>query len=178
MRDYPLVEYAKSIGKNTAEFSAKDLSLFMKWWLKQKPREDLLKVTPAQRKVYEADVAAMKQWREEEKMGKNSQKMKNAATSRLSKQFDDELVGDSEIMDMEEVEEVEEVVKGNFAANSVVEGEEVVCSMELTKLDLQALLFIIDRAFADYEMDGHEYGNSLKELREGLRGIEVDIEGV
>jgi hypothetical protein len=166
---YPIVEYAHKIGKNTAEFTVNDLAAFMKWWLKQPQRRDILEATAAQRKVYEADVAAMKQWREDQKMGKNSGKMKNAATSRLPKQFNDELVGDSEIMDMTDVEEV---VEGDFAADSVVVGEEVVCSMELTRADVDALLFSISRTFEDYQMEEyHPHTISLTQLKEGLEGI-------
>lgn len=68
-------------------------------------------------------------------------------------------------------EEAEKTVKGEFAADSVVEGEEVVCSMELTKVDVTALLFAIHRVFEDYDMNGHEYGDSLTSLKEGLEGV-------
>lgn len=41
-RPFPIVEYARKIGKNTAEFTAVDLSNFMKWWMKQPLRKDLV----------------------------------------------------------------------------------------------------------------------------------------
>jgi hypothetical protein len=133
MRDFPLVEYAKKIGKNTAEFTIKDLTAFMKWWLKQQPREDLLKMASN----YKQDLAAMQAFRKRE----------------------------SE-------EEVEETVKGNVVADSVVVGEEVVCSMELTRADVEALLFSISRTFADYEMEeDHPHTISLTGLQEGLKGV-------
>lgn len=42
-RPFPIIEYARQIGKNTAEFTASDLSRFMRWWMKQPMREDLMK---------------------------------------------------------------------------------------------------------------------------------------
>ena len=39
---YPIIEYSHMIEKNTAEFTLKDFAGFMKWWMKQKPREDLM----------------------------------------------------------------------------------------------------------------------------------------
>ena len=39
---YPIIEYAHSINKNTAEFTLKDFAGFMKWWMKQPVREDLM----------------------------------------------------------------------------------------------------------------------------------------
>ena len=39
---YPIIEYAHSINKNTAEFTLKDFAGYMKWWMKQPVREDLM----------------------------------------------------------------------------------------------------------------------------------------
>ena len=39
---YPIIEYAHSINKNTAEFTLKDFAGYMKWWMKQPIREDLM----------------------------------------------------------------------------------------------------------------------------------------
>ena len=39
---YPIVEYSHIINKNTAEFTLKDFAGFMKWWIKQPVREDLM----------------------------------------------------------------------------------------------------------------------------------------
>lgn len=39
---YPIVEYAHKIGKNTAEFTASDMSRYTAWWIKQPVREDLM----------------------------------------------------------------------------------------------------------------------------------------
>lgn len=51
------------------------------------------------------------------------------------------------------------------------EESEVLCSLELTKVDIDALLFSISRTFEDYDMEGHEYGDSLSGLKEGLMGV-------
>ena len=42
MKLYPIVEYAHKIGKNTAEFTASDMSRYTAWWIKQPVREDLM----------------------------------------------------------------------------------------------------------------------------------------
>lgn len=39
---YPIVEYAHKIGKNTAEFTAKDMAAFMKWWMDQPNKENVI----------------------------------------------------------------------------------------------------------------------------------------
>ena len=39
---YPIIEYSHMIEKNTAEFTLKDFAGFMKWWMKQPVREDLM----------------------------------------------------------------------------------------------------------------------------------------
>lgn len=44
-RPFPLIEFAQSIGKNTAELTVNDLGKFMKEWIKQKPRKDLLNMS-------------------------------------------------------------------------------------------------------------------------------------
>ena len=129
MRPYPIIEYSHKIGKNTADFTLKDFALYMKWWLKEEPRKDIMEGTEAQRKTYKKDVEDMKQWRENEAMAKDN---------------------------------VEEVGS---------EGEEVVCSMELTRTDIEALIFSIERTFADYEMEeDNVYTISLKGTLEGLQG--------
>jgi hypothetical protein len=35
---YPIVEYARLIGKNTADFTVMDMEKFMKWYMSQKPK--------------------------------------------------------------------------------------------------------------------------------------------
>jgi len=153
-RLYPLIEYAHKIGKNTAELTAVDMANFMKWYMKQPPRKDLMEGTAAQRKTYNQDVAAMKQWREEEKMGKHvTKKYEEAQTSRLAERGIESPINDGE----------EEII--------IHPENEIACSMELTKKDIAALLFSISRTFEDYEMEGHEYGVSLIQLKEGLEGI-------
>lgn len=41
-RSFPIIEYAHKIKKNTAEFTVNDLVAFMKWWVKQPVRKDIL----------------------------------------------------------------------------------------------------------------------------------------
>lgn len=41
-RPFPIVEYAHKINKNTAEFTVNDLVAFMKWWVKQPVRKDIM----------------------------------------------------------------------------------------------------------------------------------------
>ena len=41
-RPLPLIEYAQSIQKNTADLTVNDLTAFMKGWMKQQPRKDIL----------------------------------------------------------------------------------------------------------------------------------------
>jgi len=64
---YPLVQFAQKIGKNTADLTVNDLVAYMKWWLKQPIRKDIVEATEAQRKVYEEDVRRTKLWREGQK---------------------------------------------------------------------------------------------------------------
>jgi len=35
---YPIVEYARLIDKNTADFTVTDMGKFMKWYMLQKPK--------------------------------------------------------------------------------------------------------------------------------------------
>jgi hypothetical protein len=151
---YPIVEYAHKIGKSTADFTVKDLAGYMKWWLKEPPRKDLMEGTEAQRKTYEADVVAMKKWRKEEEMKKyTTKKYEDAQTSRLAEHGIESPINDGK----------EEIV--------IHPESEVVCSMELTKIDVEALKFAIHRILEDYEMNHHAYGESLRELLVGLEGV-------
>jgi hypothetical protein len=126
MKPFPLIEYAQSIGKNTAEFNLKDFAGYMRWWLKQKPREDILKMGAN----YKQDLAAMQAFRKSE----------------------------SEKIEADSV--------------AVEEETEVMCSMELTKQDVEALLFSIERTFSDYDMEAeHPHTISLSGLKKGLEGV-------
>lgn len=42
LRPFPIIEYARKIGKSTAEFTVNDLGAYMKWWMKQPIRKDIL----------------------------------------------------------------------------------------------------------------------------------------
>lgn len=135
-RPYPIIEYARSINKNTAEFTLKDFAVYMKWWLKQQPRKDLINM----KSNYKQDLAAMQKYRKEQ-----------------TEEVEVEIIQDEEVEETKE--EIEEV------------SEDVVCTMGLTKEDVTALLFAINRVFEDYEMSTHEYGTSLAGIKEGLEGV-------
>jgi len=62
MKPFPLIEYAQKIQKNTAEFTLKDFAGYMKWWLKQQPRKDLINM----KSNYKQDLAAMQKYRKEQ----------------------------------------------------------------------------------------------------------------
>lgn len=40
---YPIIQYSHIINKNTAEFTLKDFAGYMKWWMKQPVREDIVR---------------------------------------------------------------------------------------------------------------------------------------
>lgn len=63
-------------------------------------------------------------------------------------------------------------IEDQNTVEEVEQESEVLCSLELTKVDIDALLFSISRTFEDYDMEGHEYGASLSGLKEGLKGVE------
>ena len=78
----------------------------------------------------------------------------DAQTSRLAEQGIESPINDGE----------EEIV--------VHEDSKVVCSMDLTRNDVVALLFSIERTMADYEMEAeHPHTISLTQLKEGLEGV-------
>jgi len=73
-------------------------------------------------------------------------------------------VADIEQVDDSVVEEMQEEVM-SFE-------NETVCTMELTRTDVEALLFCIGRTFEDYEMEeNHPHTVSLLGLKEGLEGV-------
>ena len=146
MRPFPLIEYAQKIQKNTAEFTLKDFAGYMKWWLKQQPRKDLINM----KSNYKQDLAAMQKYRKEQAEATEN----GIRRRRLYEPVEVDIIQD------EEAEETEEV------------SEDVVCTMGLTKEDVTALLFAISRVFEDYEMSGHKYGASLAGIKEGLEGVE------
>lgn len=137
-RPYPIIEYSHMIGKNTAEFTVQDFIKFTKWWVRQEIREDLLTVTPEQRKAYEKDVQAMNKFR--------AAQMSRLPADKTAEDIEDEAV-----------EEVE---------------NEIIVEIGLTKIDIEALKFAIERILADYEMSEHEYGAALSDLLEALKGVE------
>jgi len=158
VRDYPLVEYAQKIGKNTAELTTSDMSKFTKEWMKQPVRKDLIAVTPEQRTQYNKDVVAMSKYRD-------------AQTGRLAgKQLDDELVGDSEIMNYVSEEDQDRINDG-VEIVSIVSGDGAICSMELTKADVIALQWALSKIFEDYDLTNSEMEAPLKSLLEGLEGV-------
>jgi len=74
-----------------------------------------------------------------------------AQTSRLAEQGIESPINDGE----------EEIV--------IHEEDEIVCSMELTRKDVNALIWGIKQLFSDYELG--EMGISLTQLKEGLEGV-------
>jgi len=83
----------------------------------------------------------------------STKKFQDAQTSRLAEQGIESPINDGE----------EEII--------VHEDNEAVCSMELTRVDVEALIFAIERVFADYELEGHVHGVSLESLLVGLKGV-------
>lgn len=153
---YPIVLYAQKIGKNTADLTTIDMVNYTKWWIKQPQRKDLMEGTETQRKVYNKDVQAMNQYREEQNMAKKhtTVSFQAAQTSRLAEQGIESPINDGE----------EEIV--------VHEDSEVVCSMDLTRIDVTALLWGLKRLSEDYELNKDDgYGASLLSLKEGLEGV-------
>ena len=56
----------------------------------------------------------------------------------------------------------------------MIHGEEeevVVCSMELTKVDVEALLWALHEIFENYDLTGTVHDLALKGLQEGLEGV-------
>lgn len=149
---YPIVLYARKIGKNTAEFTAADMANFMKWWMKQPMREDMVKKLKERQKR----ATRVGQYVQQEKaMAKKhtTASFQAAQTSRLAERGIESPINDGE----------EEIV--------IHEDTEIVADMGLTRTDVAALLFAINMVFQDYEMEGHEYGASLLSLKEGLEGV-------
>jgi hypothetical protein len=132
---YPLVEYAQKIQKNTAELTTADMVAFMKWYMMQPQRKDLLMA-----KSYA------------------TKKFQDAHTGRLAEQGIESPINDGE----------EEIV--------IHKDNEIVCDMGLTKMDVTALKWALERIFADYELtndtnDDGGYGMSLQSLKEALEGV-------
>jgi len=147
-RPYPLIEYAHKIGKNTADFTVNDLAAFMKWWLKEKPRKDLLKVTPEQRVGYNKDLAAMNKHREEEKVRKHTtKKFEDAQTSRLAERGIESPINDGE----------EEII--------IHPENEVVCELALSRVDVDAMLWALNEIFENYDLTGTIHDIALKEIQ-------------
>ena len=142
VREYPIIEYAQKIGKNTAEFTVKDLAAFMKWWLKQAPREDLILVNSQQQAEYNKDLIAMNKYRA-------------AQHSRLPIEVLEQGI-ESPINDGEE--------------EIVIHADEIVCTMELNRKDVEALKWAIGAAMNDYNAD-EETEVTLKGLLEALEGV-------
>jgi hypothetical protein len=142
----PIIEYAHKIGKNTAEFTVKDLVAFTRWWMQQPVRKDLFnnkggsgmksELTPAQRVEYEKDKAKVQEYY-------RKQRENNMKTPVDVNQIDD-----SEAQ------------------------EEVVAELGLTKKDVEALKWVINQIFIDYDMNEHEYGASLQGINEVLEEVE------
>jgi hypothetical protein len=165
---YPLVEFAHTIGKNTQELTTNDMVNFMKWWMKQPDkieREDaILQQLGRVKEIHNQSQTEKK----ENKMSKkhNLAAFQNAQRSRLSPEHVQEIEQDqiaAELGEGSEVDEQEVVLE---------QAGENIANMELTRLDVDALLFAINTIFSDYDMTGHDYEASLLSLKEGLDGLE------
>jgi hypothetical protein len=140
---YPMVEYAHKIGKNTAEFTVSDMVNYMKWWMKQPDKGGGKKVTPDEREEFMKD-----------------------PNKRMTPQQRKEYEKDVAAMKKYREETTEETTE------EVVSEEEVVCSMELTRVDVDALLWALNEVFENYDLTGTTYDNALASLKEGLMGVE------
>ncbi len=152
---YPIVEYAHKIGKSTVDFTVNDLGNFMKWWAKQPGREEILNEIQQQQHRAEAIHIQSQQERKYDSMTRRhtTASFQAAQTNRLAERGIESPINDGK----------EEIV---------IHEDEVICSMELTQTDVQALLFSIRRTFEGYEMgSSHPYTISLSQLKDGLEGI-------
>lgn len=119
---YPLVEYARKIGKNTADMTAYDMAKFTKWWIQQKPRKELLDMG---RKI----VAKAKQ----------NEQVNGAKILRNKKE---------EVVEMDEVEEMETIEESE---GETVEEQEPVCEIGLTQQDVDALVWAVSTVLGEYD---------------------------
>lgn len=152
---YPIVQYAHKIGKNTADLTTMDMVHFTKWWVSQPQSVEVLQAMKAQQQRAAKIGKELQLNRKEDNMAKHTTtSYKNAQTSRLAERGIESPINDGQ----------EEIVMHGE--------EEVICSMELTKADVAALLFSISRTFEDYNMaEDHPHTISLSSLKEGLEGI-------
>ena len=149
-RPPPIIEYARKIGKNTAEFTVRDLQKFMQWYIKQPPRKDYMEATAAQRKMYEEDKKKVQEYHKEQNMANNKQ-YTNAMKSRLTS---------NQVEDM-----------ANVVMEEETPAEEIVCSMELTQIDVEALLWALHEIFENYDLTGSVHDLALSNLQKGLQGM-------
>lgn len=158
-RPVPIVEYAHKIGKNTAEFTTKDLVAFMKWWMKEKPRKDLLNVTPKEREEFMADPnkrMTPKQRAQYNKDVEAMNKFRAAQTSRLNS---------DQVIDIEQADDRIAQEMQEEATN------EVVVEMGLTALDIKALKWGLDVLLSDYDLEGTEFNVPLTGLKEAINEV-------
>jgi hypothetical protein len=157
---YPLVEFAHKIGKNTAEFTTIDMVNFTKWWMKQPNRVQV--ESQIKEQLGRASTIHNQNQSDKKEFGNMTKKsttqaFQNAQKSRLT---------------ANQIEEVEIDMDAELEkVNAKIEENDIVCDMGLTRGDVTALLFAISRVFEDYDMEGHEYGESLASLKEALEGV-------
>lgn len=144
-RPFPIVEYARKIGKSTADFTAIDFVNFMKWWMKQPIRKDLIMVDF------------------------NKHLKKNGFEASQQKKHGKFPV-DQEMVDESEVEEMTEEMMQDEADST-----EVVCELGLTKKDVQALVWGLNELLTTYDFhEWSEVGETLTNLKEALDGVELE----
>lgn len=172
-RPPPIIEYAHKIGKNTAEFTASDFAKFMRWWMKQPVREDLVMVDfkkalmnrkGAQTGRMQGKPGTVKEvitTKDVETIViKNNKKYASEQDYRLSVQ-DQEQVDDGEAQEALEEAQQEEV-----------DSTEVIAELGLTRKDVDALSWGLKELLTTY--DFHEWSD----VGERLQGIKDVLEGV
>ena len=150
-RPYPIIEYARKIGKNTAEFTATDFVKFMKWWMKQPVRRDLTMGLKITKNGFE----------------KFQDKKHGSETMRYTQHpVDQEMADEGEIEGL--VEEAQEEQSN---------ATEVVCELGLTKNDVRALEWALAEVLEKYDFhEWSETGEALQGIKDALEAYSSEAE--
>jgi hypothetical protein len=141
-RASPIIEYARMIGKNTAEFTAYDMTKFTKWWMKQPIRRDL----EMSRTITSKSKQSASNF---EKFQQNKHKGKVPT--------DIEQIDDSEVVEIQE---------------EVEQSQEVVAELGLTKADVEALQWGLTMLLGEYDFsEAEETQISLKGILDVLAEV-------
>jgi len=161
MEDYPIVEYAHKIGKNTAEFTASDMARFMRWWMKQPQRKDIL---------------AMKITKDN-KTGKGKGGFEKFQQNKKQQVVEQDVVEqDGELEEVTFDEGMGVLEEGEVVEEEVVEQDiKVVVEIGLTKGDVEALKWGIEQLLETFDFsEMQDVGMNLTGLQEVLNGIELE----